>query len=169
MKAIYVKEGDRVKAGQLLAEIDKKSLSISLSQQALSIQNARINYDKLIHQYTDADIINAQKNVTDTQSKMNIAKKELVTLQDAQGTTVQISSPKIQSILLNTMTAINDGKDILDSVDEIFYITKTNSRYMDVQIYISAKNSSYKYSTESNYYTSKTKLASLENAYTSIA
>jgi len=67
------------------------------------------------------------------------------------------------------MTAINDGKDILDSVDEIFYITKTNSRYMDVQIYISAKNSSYKYSTESNYYTSKTKLASLENAYTSIA
>jgi multidrug efflux pump subunit AcrA (membrane-fusion protein) len=74
---IYVKEGDKVKAGQLLAELDKKQLSISLSQQSLSIQNARINYDKLLNQYTDADIFKAQNDVNSAQSKLDIAKKDL--------------------------------------------------------------------------------------------
>ncbi|MEI8008254.1 MAG: biotin/lipoyl-binding protein [bacterium] len=84
MKAIYVKEGDKVKAGQLLAEIDKKSLSISLSQQALSIQNARINYDKLLTQYTDADKLKAQNDVNNMQSQLAIAKQQLVDLQSAR-------------------------------------------------------------------------------------
>jgi multidrug efflux pump subunit AcrA (membrane-fusion protein) len=168
VKKVYVKEGQAVKKWDLLAELDKKTLSINMSQQGLSIQNARINYDKLINQYTAADIVWAQKNVNDTQSKLDIAKKELVILQSAQGDTVQMNSPRIQSIILNTKNAINDGKDVLDTVDEIFYITKTNSRYMDVQLYISAKNSSYKYSTETNYYTSKNKLTILNTVLLSV-
>jgi len=168
VKKVYVKEGQAVKKWDLLAELDKKTLSINMSQQGLSIQNARINYDKLINQYTAADIVWAQKNVNDTQSKLDIAKKELVILQSAQGDTVQMNSPRIQSIILNTKNAINDGKDVLDTIDEIFYITKTNSRYMDVQLYISAKNSSYKYSTETNYYTSKNKLTILNTVLLSV-
>ena len=75
-----MKEGDKVKAGQLLAEIDKKSLSISLSQQALSIQNARINYDKLLTQYTDADKLKAQNDVNSAQSQLDIANQQLQNL-----------------------------------------------------------------------------------------
>jgi len=62
--------------------LDKKQLSISLSQQALSIQNAKINYNKLLTQYTDADKLKAQNDVNGDQSKLDIAKKDL---QDLQG------------------------------------------------------------------------------------
>ena len=74
---VYVKEGDKVKAGQLLAELDKKQLSISLSQQSLSIQNAKINYDNLLNQYTAADIAKAQNDVNGAQSKLDMAKQAL--------------------------------------------------------------------------------------------
>jgi multidrug efflux pump subunit AcrA (membrane-fusion protein) len=79
-----VKEGDKVKAGQLLAELDKKQLSISLSQQSLSIQNAKINYNKLLTQYTDADKLKAQNDVNNMQSQIAIAKQNLVNLQSAR-------------------------------------------------------------------------------------
>jgi HlyD family secretion protein len=81
---IYVKEGDKVKAGDLLAELDKEQLNISLSQQSLSIQNARINYDKLINQYTKTDILNAQNNVDDMQTKLDVAKKQLADMSSDQ-------------------------------------------------------------------------------------
>ena len=141
VKGIYVKEGDKVKAGQLLAEIDKKSLSISLSQQALSIQNARINYDKLLTQYTDADKLKAQNDVSNMQSQLAIAKKQLIDLQSARWTTVQLSSPKIQNIVISTRNYINSSRTILNHIDEVFYITKNNALYQNVQINISAKNS----------------------------
>lgn len=160
---LYVKEWDTVKAGQLLAEIDKKDLQIQLSQQSLSIQNSRINYDKLLNQYDESDFIQAQKNIDDTQLKLDIAKNNLVTLQSEQGDMVQVGSVKIQSIINTTQNIVNDGEDMLKTIDEIFYITKSNIRYATVQIYISAKNSSYKNSTERNYYAAKNVLATLKN------
>ncbi|MBU0626672.1 hypothetical protein KKG31_07375 [Patescibacteria group bacterium] len=152
-----------MKAGQLLAEIDKKDLQIQLSQQSLSIQNSRINYDKLLNQYDESDFIQAQKNIDDTQLKLDIAKNNLVTLQSEQGDMVQVGSVKIQSIINTTQNIVNDGEDMLKTIDEIFYITKSNIRYATVQIYISAKNSSYKNSTERNYYAAKNVLATLKN------
>lgn len=165
---LYVKEGDTVKAWQLLAELDKKDLKIQLSQQSLSLQNARISYNKLINQYDESDFIQAQKNIDDTKAKLDVAKKELEMLKSEEGDTVDTNSAKIQNILITTQNIINDGKSILDTIDEIFCISKTQSLYMNVQTYISAKNSQYKYSTESNYYTAKNKLTILEDALTDI-
>ncbi len=164
---LNVKEGDTVKAGQLLAEIDMKSFNIQLSQQALSIQNARLNYQKLLNQYTESDKIQAQKNVDDTQTKLNLAKNELKILQAEEGNVVDTNTPKIQNIITTTQNIINDAKSILDTIDEIFYITKsTSSRYMNVQIYISAKNNMtiYKDMTSTNFYAAKSSLSLLESA-----
>lgn len=167
MTKLNVKEGDTVKAGQLLAEIDMKSFNIQLSQQALSIQNARLNYQKLLTQYTESDKIQAQKNVDDTQTKLNLAKNELKILQAEEGNVVDTNTPKIQNIITTTQNIINDAKSILDTIDEIFYITKsTSSRYMNVQIYISAKNNMtiYKDMTSTNFYAAKSSLSLLESA-----
>ena len=168
VKAIYVKEGDKVKAGQLLAEIDKKSLSISLSQQALSIQNARINYDKLLTQYTDADKLKAQNDVNNMQSQLAIAKQQLVDLQSARWTTVQLSSPKIQNIVISTRNYINSSKTILNHIDEVFYITKNNALYQNVQINISAKNSASLSSIDNWFYQETDKLNQLSSKLSSI-
>lgn len=165
---VYVKEWDIVKKGQLLAELDKKQIKISLSQQSLSIQNARINYDNLLNQYSESDIVKAQNNVDDTQRKLDIAKKELENLVSERWDVVPLTSTKVQSILISTKNIINDSKNIMDDVDEVFYITRFNLRYSDVQIYVSAKNSSYKYSTESNFYQSRNKLIQLESELSSI-
>jgi len=162
---IYVKEGQKVKAGQLLAELDKEQLNISLS---LGIQNARINYDKLINQYTAADILNAQNNVDGAQTKLTVAKNELVTLQSQQGDTVQTSSPKIQTIISTMQNIVNDGKDMLKTIDEIFNITKKNTRYADQQVYISAWDSSLRSTVELNHSLSNTKLIALESALSSV-
>ena len=168
VKAIYVKEGDKVKAGQLLAEIDKKSLSISLSQQALSIQNARINYDKLLTQYTDADKLKAQNDVNNMQSQLVIAKQQLIDLQSARWTTVQISSPKIQNIVISTRNYINSSKAVLNHIDEVFYITKNNALYQNVQINISAKNSASVSSIDNWFYQETNKLNQLSTKLSSI-
>ena len=169
VKAIYVKEGDKVKAGQLLAEIDKKSLSISLSQQALSIQNARISYNKLLTQYTDADKLKAQNDVNNMQSQLVIAKQQLVDLQSARWTSVQLSSPKIQNIVISTRNYINSSKTILNHIDEVFYITKNNALYQNVQINISAKNSASVSSIDNWFYQETDKLNQLSTKLSSIA
>ena len=112
---IYVKEGDKVKAGQLLAELDKKQLSISLSQQSLSIQNAKINYDKLVNQYTAADIAKAQNDVNGAQSKLDIAKQALQDLQANVWNTLQNSSSYVQTNILDAKSVANDSRDILEN------------------------------------------------------
>jgi len=140
---IYIKEGDIVKAGQLLAEIDKKEIRNSLSQQSLSVQNAKINYDKFLNQYTEADKIQAQNNVDDTQSKLDIAKKELEELKLERWDNLQVNGTKAQDILLTIKNILLDSKNILNNIDDIFGVN--NKKYEeDTYFYLSRKSSSYK-------------------------
>ncbi len=161
---LYVKEGDTVKAWQLLAEIDKKNLTTQLSQQALSVQNARLNYDKLINQYTDADKIQAQKNVDDMKTKLDIAKKGLATLIAEQWNTVPLNSTTIQNILIAIRNDISKGKDILRDIDQKFYITKSDPLYANAQQNLSAKNTAEKSITETYFFQSQNSLGQLESA-----
>ena len=143
---IYVKEGEKVKAGQLLAELDKKQLSISLSQQSLSIQNARINYDKLLTQYTSADIAKAQNDVNSAQSKLDIAKKALQDLKWDVWTVLQNTSSYVQTNTVNTKSLANDSQSILQNIDQIFSFTSRND------IYANSYNKKLMQATTSVYY-----------------
>ncbi|MFA6255777.1 MAG: efflux RND transporter periplasmic adaptor subunit [Candidatus Absconditabacterales bacterium] len=161
---IYVKEGDKVKAGQLLAELDKKQLSISLSQQSLSIQNARINYDKLLNQYTDADIFKAQNDVNSAQSKLDIAKKDLQDLKSDVGNILQNTSSYVQTNTLNAKGVANDSKDILENIDKIFSFTPRNDTYANSynKTLIQATTSVY-YNNAKTYFDTATTALSLLN------
>lgn len=154
VKAIYVKEGDRVKAGQLLAEIDKKSLSISLSQQALSIQNARINYNKLINQYTAADKIKAQNDVDSIKNNLDIAKNDLQDLLSSQWNNIQVNSTKVQSLIISTKNSLKDIKNILDDINTMFGITHQDLEN-SVYYQISVNFPTYKSSASAGYYSAK--------------
>ena len=169
VEKVYVKQGQTVKKGDLLAVLDKKSLNNDMSQQSLSIQNARINYQKLFTATTAADKVKAQSAVTDIESKLTIAKRDLQDLMDEQGDTLKTNGNQAQTVIINTKSTINDSKDILDNIDEVFGFTEANKLLNnDIAIYISAKNTSLKSSTEQYFYDSTRKLSSLQNALSSI-
>ena len=169
VKAIYVKEGDKVKAGQLLAEIDKKSLSISLSQQALSIQNARINYDKLLTQYTDADKLKAQNDVNSAQSQLDIANQQLQNLISDQWNVLQINGNLAQTNIITAKSILNDVSNILESIDVIYWITPRNQPInANTNIYLSANNVSYKNIVGIDYNDVNAKLQNIQNLLTTI-
>ena len=167
VKAIYVKEGDKVKAGQLLAEIDKKSLSISLSQQALSIQNARINYDKLLTQYTDADKLKAQNDVNSAQSQLDIANQQLQNLISDQWNVLQINGNLAQTNIITAKSILNDVSNILESIDVIYWITPRNQP-INANTNISANNVSYKNIVGIDYNDVNAKLQNIQNLLTTI-
>ncbi len=147
---IYVKEGDKVKAGQLLAEIDKKSLSISLSQQALSIQNARLNYNKLLTQYTAADIAKAQNDVNSAQTKLSIAKQQLSDMSSDQWKTISTQGNVAQTNIIFSKSIVPKGNDILLHIHDVLngnqkdYISiRSPSNWVSAQSYYSQSNIYY--------------------------
>jgi len=167
VKTVYVKEGQAVKKWDLLAVLDKKSLSKNIAQQSLSLQNARINYQKLFTSTSSSDLISAQNNVSSAQSKLKIANQELNDMMLSNGDTLQTRATSVQSVLISTKSSIVDLKKTLDDIDDMFSITsKTNTD--EINRLISAKMPSYKTSTESSYQTAVSKLNTLQSTYNMI-
>lgn len=150
VQKLYVKEGDKVKAGQLLAELDKTQLSISLSQQSLSIQNARINYDNLLTQYTAADIAKAQNDVNSAQSKLDIAKQQLADMSSDQWKNISTQGNIAQTNIIFSKTIVPKGNDILQNIHDVMfgdqnsYISlRSPSNWASAQNYYSQSNTYY--------------------------
>lgn len=167
VQKVYVKEGQAVKKWDLLAELDKKTLSINMSQQGLSIQNARINYQKLLTAISEWDIVGAKNNLDTAQRKLEIAKNELEDMMLSNGDTLQTKATSVQSVLISTKSSVNELKRILDDIDDMFSITsKTNTD--EINRLLSAKMPSYKIMTESTYQIALNKFNILESTYTMI-
>ena len=150
-----------------MAEVDKKDLDNSLSQGALSVQNARLNYTKLLTQYTDADKLKAQNDVTSAQNTITIAQKQLQDLLDVQGNVLQVNGDQVQNNIVTTQNIIKDSKSILKSVDDIFYFSPTDG-FSNATRYISAKDPSYKDTTQLYYQKAQQSLQDLQSQLNSI-
>ena len=162
VQKVYVKEGQAVKQGDLLAELDKKTLSNNMSQQSLSIQNARINYEKMFTATTEADKIKAKSSVDNAQNQLDIAKQQLENMMLSNGDTLQTKASNIQTVLLATKSRLISSKKILDDINQIYSITvKINSE--DTNRTISIKNPSYKQSVQSAFFDITSKLSALQS------
>lgn len=167
IKKIYVKEGQTVKKWDLLAELDKKTLSNSMAQQSLSIQSARLNYEKLFTSTTEADKIKAKNSVDDAQNQLDVAKQQLANMMLSSGDTLQTKAANIQAVLISTKNSIVNSKKILDDINQIYSITvKINTD--DIDRLLSCKNTNYKASVQSAYYTIVSKLSTLEGKISTI-
>ena len=168
IKKIYVKEGQAVKKWDLLAELDKKTLSNSMAQQSLSIQSARLNYEKLFTSTTEADKIKAKNSVDNAQSQLDIAKQQLANMMLSNGDTLQNKANIVQTILLSTQKSISDIKKILEDIDNIFAIKNKDLEDIVNSRLISGKNPSYANLIQSNYLLTTSKLLTLESTYNTI-
>src|SRR5690348_2119327 len=57
---VNVKQGDQVKAGQVIAEVDERANQVALSQAEASLTQANANYDNLLAGATATDLASAQ-------------------------------------------------------------------------------------------------------------
>ena len=100
IKEVKVKEGDRVKAGQVLARLDTQPLELTISTASLAVKSAELdlqvaenNYEKITYPYTYttfalsvpdslAAIAEAQRNIDEVQKKITagVNPDDLVTL-----------------------------------------------------------------------------------------
>jgi hypothetical protein len=150
-----------------LAELDKKTLSNSMAQQSLSIQSARLNYEKLFTSTTEADKIKAKNSVDNAQNQLDVDKQQLANMMLSNGDTLQTKAANIQAVLISTKNSIVNSKKILDDINQIYSITvKINTD--DIDRLLSCKNTNYKASVQSAYYTIVSKLSTLEGKISTI-
>ncbi|MEJ0021203.1 MAG: efflux RND transporter periplasmic adaptor subunit [Candidatus Doudnabacteria bacterium] len=95
---VNVKQGDQVKAGQVIATVDQKNNSVALIQAKASLQSAQANYDKLISGLTSTDMQTAQLAVTTAQQALDKANRDYANTV----TTQQQNVDKAYSALLNS-------------------------------------------------------------------
>src|SRR5689334_2760551 len=58
--SVKAKQGDQVKAGQVIATIDERNASLSVNQARAQLESAQASYDKLIAGLTNTDMQIAQ-------------------------------------------------------------------------------------------------------------
>jgi HlyD family secretion protein len=98
LTAVNVKQGDQVKAGEVIATVDEKNNNVALTQARASLQSAQASYDKLKAGLTGVDLQTVQLSVTEAQQALNKA-------QDDYNTTVTEQQQAVSKALSNFLNA----------------------------------------------------------------
>lgn len=75
------KPGDRVKKGQVLAEVDSTDVDNDIRSQELSLKNAQLNYDKLFAGVTEYDRVKMEASIAASERALAIAPDEMRNLE----------------------------------------------------------------------------------------
>jgi len=78
VEAVYVKAGDKVSQGEVLAKLDTGVLELALAQAELALATAEYNLDKTQQIYTQADLNAAKAAVSNANAYLQYAKMMLV-------------------------------------------------------------------------------------------
>jgi RND family efflux transporter MFP subunit len=160
LTAVKVKNGDKVRSGQVIATIDQRSSQVSINQARASLANARASLDKLLAGTTAIDIKISENSVTQAERSYNNA---LVSFENTKKTTTndiaqaQVTLADLESISGVTnptnkrgvaLTTIGDKLDAtktaLDAENKI--LTDANAKNT-----LSVQNISYLSSTQNSY------------------
>jgi len=106
---IYTKEGEKVSRGEVVAELDKSDLRISLREARANLEAAEADYQKLLDGATAEDI-------SVIQSAVNSAESELVSAEESLQNQKKVTNEMLREAYQNTNTFLGD---VFMSVDEI--------------------------------------------------
>lgn len=87
--AVYINEWDTVKKDDLIAELDKSQALINIEQQQLNIENAKLKLQDLYKPLDASKIMEYEKNISQAEDNIEVAKKELDLLLKTQETSTQ--------------------------------------------------------------------------------
>jgi HlyD family secretion protein len=77
LTALYVEQGDRVKAGQLLAKMDSANLTAELAQAQAELAQAQAEYTKVLNGNRQEAIARAKSQVLSAQAQVDLNAKKL--------------------------------------------------------------------------------------------
>lgn len=72
--------GESVHKGELIAELDAKSVYLDIRSAEVSLANAKNNYNKLITQNSSTDILRAENTFQESQNRLILLQKDLQNL-----------------------------------------------------------------------------------------
>ncbi|NVP17716.1 efflux RND transporter periplasmic adaptor subunit [Candidatus Gracilibacteria bacterium] len=71
VRGVYVKEGDLVKSGDILAELDKGELNNELKEAYLKLENSKLNLEKSLSKFNYEDKIRAEIEIDNKKRKLD--------------------------------------------------------------------------------------------------
>lgn len=138
--AIYKKVGDAVKAWDLIAELDAKSIKLDLASSKISLSNAQNNLSKLTKWSAETNKIRAANTLSDSESRLTLLKQQYNTLLEQQKNSIITSEANIQSLEERLTLAKSDLDYTEKNIDTN---TTTNNIERDVANAYSLIESSY--------------------------
>lgn len=76
--SVNVKNGDMVKAGQVIAVLDGKNALQTLNQAESSVQSAKASYDKLINGPTDSDLSSLNNSIANASTSLDNLRQNIL-------------------------------------------------------------------------------------------
>ncbi len=99
LTAVSVKQGDKVRAGQVIAVVDETSALQAINQARASLVSAQANYDQILAGATSQDIKLAQLSAQSAQAAVDQANQNLET----------VTKQQAQNVALALTTMLNAG------------------------------------------------------------
>ena len=122
LTSIKVKVGDRVKAGQILAQLDSSSQRTALTQANSAVQTAKANKAKLKRVRTAAETAQVNLQIAQANSAISNAQKNL----DDQSVTLAANSLTYQNNVDTAKTALDNAKS-LSELNKVTYQSSVDS------------------------------------------
>ncbi|MBI1800317.1 MAG: efflux RND transporter periplasmic adaptor subunit [Chloroflexi bacterium] len=166
VKQVYVQLGDRVKRGQVLAELDATDLQLSLATAVIALNQQQVKYDQTKAGPTDADIASSRASLDVAQANYDAAVRK-AGLNDAQLVIIRASLDKsaisLQKAQSDYDTAVANGKIDLVAVSTALQQAQIdyNSAQANYNLQISAINDTAVRSAASSLLSAKTSLSKL--------
>jgi len=119
---VFVEEGDKVKKGDVIAELDKQEYSFDLRNAQNQVQIVNANIKSKNAELTDDTLRVAEDDMTKSQRDMEIAREELD----------QTLAQSLESGRVEVQSAFSAVQKALESIDDIWGVDKNNTPYDSV-------------------------------------
>ena len=120
---LYVQQGDRVEAGQVLARMEVGSLAAELRQRKAQLDQAKADYARILAGNREEDILQAEARLVAAQSQVDLTTTRLERFKDLahQGA---ISQNELDQYVNEAQSAVAN----FNEVQQQFYATTSGSR-----------------------------------------
>ncbi|MDE2312505.1 MAG: biotin/lipoyl-binding protein, partial [Patescibacteria group bacterium] len=143
IRAVNVRVGDQVKAGQVLARLDAATTAAALDQANAALASAQASYQKILNGATDAQLQVSQAAVVSAQTALANATSSYVSTKSQQETAV---SNAYNALLNSTITAVPATTN-LDSITPVITGTYNGADQGQYQISLVSTGTGLKFQT----------------------
>lgn len=118
---VNFKDGDTIKKGQIIAEIDTSVWETSVKEAELNLDNAKLNLTQLYDTINESQLLQSKNTISNTEKNLEISQSELENLQLTQANTlndisknIQLATKELENLKI---TQTNSLKDAIKNIE----------------------------------------------------